>query len=374
MDRPEGILKGVVIGLVAAWAMIHLRGASGCSPQVASGPLLPDGDGAIEELVIQYEPGSTAIVSTAYRQFLSQLPAEVTVHVVCPDRAAFEDLLERVGPIDVTLRPMIAGHPITTWSRDRWLALAPGAPDEPTTLLKSNDEDGAPVWPARAGDRRVAADLAEALDRVDWRRSFLRFDGGDFVADARAVMVGQWVLDKNPGLDEEDLRLGLAAGLGRDVLLLRGAPRHHAGMFVMTAGPGRVVVGDPALADPLLREIALPPVGVDASAATRTRFEAAARACRDAGYEVIRIPVVPGLDGRTYITYTNVILDQRAGRRLVYLPVYRGAEPLNRAAEQVWRELGFEVRRVDCTDAYTHFGSLRCLVNVLRRSAVNESV
>jgi hypothetical protein len=30
--------------------------------------------------------------------------------------------------------------------------------------------------------------------------------------------------------------------------------------------------------------------------------------------------------------------------------------------------LGFEVRPVDCTSAYAHFGTLHCLVNVLRRA------
>ncbi len=61
------------------------------------------------------------------------------------------------------------------------------------------------------------------------------------------------------------------------------------------------------------------------------------------------------------------------GHRTVYMPVYRGAEALNDAAEAVWRRLGWDVRRVDCTDAYRHFGSLRCLVNVLSRRATGGS-
>jgi hypothetical protein len=86
-----------------------------------------------------------------------------------------------------------------------------------------------------------------------------------------------------------------------------------------------------------------------------------------AGYKVIRIPVVPACDGRTYLTYVNVLLDQQGSRHIVYLPYYRGAEALNVAGRKVWEELGYEIRPVDCTSAYRHFGCLHCLVNVVRR-------
>jgi hypothetical protein len=82
---------------------------------------------------------------------------------------------------------------------------------------------------------------------------------------------------------------------------------------------------------------------------------------------VRRIPVVPGAEPRCVLTYVNVIDDVRNGRRIIYMPVYRGVETLNRAAAEVWRGLGCEVRPVDCTGVYPHFGSLHCLVNVLRR-------
>ncbi len=81
-----------------------------------------------------------------------------------------------------------------------------------------------------------------------------------------------------------------------------------------------------------------------------------------------RLPVGPARDGRTFLTYANVLIDQQGQRRIVYLPFYRGVEPLNAAARAVWEGLGFEVRPVDCTSAFRHFGSLHCLVNVLRRS------
>jgi hypothetical protein len=62
-------------------------------------------------------------------------------------------------------------------------------------------------------------------------------------------------------------------------------------------------------------------------------------------------------------------MEQRGGQRRVYLPLYRGVERLNDAARAVWERLGYEVRPVDCTSVYGHFGCLHCLVNVLTRSA-----
>jgi len=83
---------------------------------------------------------------------------------------------------------------------------------------------------------------------------------------------------------------------------------------------------------------------------------------------VVPIPVVPGRDGRTYVTYVNAILDERDGRRVVYIAVYAPVPKLNAPPLPFWRGAGYDVRPVDCSDAYPHFGSLRCLVNLLCRS------
>ena len=78
--------------------------------------------------------------------------------------------------------------------------------------------------------------------------------------------------------------------------------------------------------------------------------------------------MIPARDGRTYLTYVNVLIDQEGDRRIVYLPQYQNCDPLNLAAQRIWREQGYEIQLVDCTDTYRHFGCLHCLVNVLRRS------
>jgi len=362
------LLLGVLLGLaVSAVVLSALESTGRSSPaRMIPGPVLSDCDGPIRELVVHYLRAAAPIVAATYRDFLR-----------------LDDLLERTGPVACTLSPVVVDHALTPWSRDRWLALAPGTAAGPTTLVCPRGEMAADIWPARAGDQAAGGDLAAALGpRVVCRRSGLLFDGGDFVADSRTVFVTPAVLLRNLQqtlATREELIDRLGALLGREVVLLDQSPDHHAGMFMMAVGERTVLVGDPLAAQRLLEGAAASegsaadcvdlcaPSGPDFSPETIARFEAVARQCAAAGYRVERIPVVPGRDGRTYVTYLNVILDQRSGRRIVYMPVYSSTEPLNRAAEQVWQWLGYEVRTVNCDGCYPHFGSLRCLVNVLRR-------
>jgi len=362
---------GMLLGLLfSAMVILAWGGKTPMNPPARGprhGPILSDCDGRIQELVIHYVPLASAIVETVYREFLRELPEDVTVHVACPDRAAFEDLRTRINPVRCRLNPVFTGHPMTCWSRDRWLAMAPERPGQPILLLSPKDESGASVWSERKGDARIGKDLAVTMDGVASHRSVLSFDGGDFVADAHAVFVTPRVLARNPGVTvraDSDLERQIATILKRKIILLPEAPEHHAGMFMMLAGNRRAIVGDPSMA----RGMQTPLENPDFSDATQRLFDAVAECCAANGYDVVRIPVVPGQDGRTYMTSLNVILDQRDSERIVYMPVYRQAESLNRAASAIWQGLGYEVRTVDCTDAYPHFGSLRCLVNVLRRA------
>ena len=372
-----GVAFGVAAALVLVGGMclggIALRG-SALSP---GGPLLSDCDGAVEELVIQYVPSAGSVVGTAYREFLGQLPADVTVRVVCPDVSAYDEFREYVGDPLCALRPIYTNHPMTTWARDRWLALGPAVPGGRTTLVAPREENAAEIWPERMGDRRIAADIAVALpEDVQAKTSRLACDGGDFVADNETVFITPAVRRRNVGSvmrSVAELKRALGSLLKRRVVLLTDAPPHHAGMFMMTAGNRTVVVGDPEMGRALFESnagtcslIENPDFGNE----TRRRFQAVADACAAEGYRVVRIPVVPDADGRTYLTYLNVIVNGGENGPVVHMPVYRGATALNDAAEQVWRDLGFSVRRVDCTETYRRFGSLRCLVNVLRRSTL----
>jgi hypothetical protein len=365
--KPAGVVAGTALSAIAVLAAPH---------RAATGPLTPDAGGAIGEVVVHFTRDAGPTVGTAYRDLLSQLPADVTVDVVCPEDEDFRAFTDRVGGVACRVRPVAVRHPVTAWSRDRWVALSPAHDGEPVRLLLPREEEGAATWPARAGDERVGEDLANAFpDGVRALRSHLFFDGGDFVADERTVLVAEAVLRRNLQRTvgtREELEGVLASRFRRRVVLLHDVPDHHAGMYVMLAGGGVAVVGDPSLALRTLGGVPrepLCPCGDDFSPATQRLFDSCAEQCAAAGFRVVRIPTVAGRDSRTFVTFVNALLDERDGLRTVYMPSYANAPALTDAAERVWRGLGFAVRRVDCTRVYPEFGTIHCLANVLRRRA-----
>lgn len=365
-------LMGVALGLAVAGILFCIIEHRRVAAQRMPGPILSDCDGALRELALHYTPEGQAITLDAYREFLRQLPAGVVVHVVCPRQEDYREFVEKIGSVACALEPVVTGHAMTSWSRDRWLAM--GGETE-TALLCPAEEQGASVWPAREGDQRVANDIGMAVRGVRAIRSRLLFDGGDFAADSKTVFVAPMVAKRNIGgavRTAAELVSELESHLGRRVVLLENAPPHHVAMYMIPAGDNTVLVGDPAAGERLIKDAGpaareLCAVGRDFTPETQAKFDAVARQCQSLGYTVRRIPVVPGADGRTYLTYVNVIIDDRGGRRVVYMPIYRGADALNAAAAQVWRAAGYEVRTVDCSAVYQHFGVLHCLVNVLRR-------
>jgi hypothetical protein len=371
------VLIGVALGLAVALGILAVY-RPGPVAEAAPGPLVSECDGALRRVVIHYADAADEDVLPTYRDFLRQLPADVDVRVVCPDQPTFDALARRVGPTACRLTPVVVNHPITSWARDRWLALGP-AGGGPTTLLCPRAEDGADLWPARAGDQRVADDLAAALrPDVRARRSELYFDGGDFDADGETAFVRPSVLLRNvqrTAATREELVKTLEALLRKRVVVLDGAPDHHVGMYLMPVGGRTVMVGDPKLGEEALARspdetaavAAFLPGGPDFTADAVARFEAVAERCRAAGYRVVRIPTVPGKDGRTYLTYVNAILDVRDGRRTVYMPSYIFAKDVNDAAAAVWAGLGYEVKPVECDACARNFGTLHCLVNVIQR-------
>lgn len=364
---------GVGIGAALSVVLFAVVSRLGAPRTFASGPFVPDFGGSIEELVVHFAREGGETVGPTYRSFLAQLPRGVTVHVVCPEEADARAFASLVGDVPCRVAPVVAGHPVTCWSRDRWVALAPAGGAEEVTLWLPREEALASRWPARAGDQVAGETLARTLPgRVRAVRSGFLFDGGDFVADERTVFVAQTVAARNLQHTVETrgaLERTLADRFHRRVVLLHDVPEHHAGMYMMLAGDDVALVGDPSLARRFVDGESAPlcPCGDDFSTATQRLFDAAALQCAAAGYRVVRVPTVPGTDSRTFVTFVNVILDDRDGRRTVWMPSYENAQALTGEAERIWQGLGYDVRRVDCTRVYLHFGALRCLVSVLRR-------
>jgi len=377
-SRWRQTVLGIVLGLAASAVVLVLwPERTALSVAHHRGRLLSDCDGPIQDLVIHYLNDAAETIVPVYGPFLRQLPSTVQVHVVCPSRSDFDRLAVEVGSTSCALLPVIVNHPMTCWSRDRWLAIrvpSSGGQTDVMQLCSPRMEQAADVWLARSGDARTAADLAAAGLGVAAKRSALFFDGGDFVADEETIFVTPRVLRHNlqsTVSNRDELVRILTKLVGRRVVLLNAAPPHHAGMFMMPVGERTMLVGDPSAAQVLVRsvpptEIGLPG-GIDFSEETQAAFDAVAHQCQQNGYCVVRIPVAPASDGRTYLTYVNVILDDRDGRQVVYMPTFSHVPRLNEAAASVWHSLGYQVRPVPCDTCYQHFGSLRCLVNVLRR-------
>jgi hypothetical protein len=372
--RPSFV--GAAVGTIAAMLVIG-SGAPFRRSTPMTGAMLAEHGGAIRRLVMQYTAGSTFVWPT-YHQFLQYQAAGVTVYMVCPGPRDFSEIHQQLGDLKCSIVPVFTGHAMTTWARDRWVALQPAMVGGPITLLAPAGELQEEIWPARAGDSHVAEDLAKALaPSVRATRSRFYFDGGDFLADGKFVFATAAILRRNlehTVVTSPELIGSLEHDLHRHVILMDDAPDHHAGMYMMAAGDGRMLVGDPSLGNPLLSadSLALATMegGPDFSADTQRRFDAVAKLAAGTGYQVFRIPTVPGRDGKQYLTYVNVIMDVRDGQPIVYMPTYQNQPRLNAAARSVWESLGYQVLPVDCTSLWEQGGTLHCLVNVLERKAL----
>jgi hypothetical protein len=330
------------------------------------GPIYPDCGGAIRQIAIQYTSKAN-FAAEVYGRFLPLLPAGVEAVVACPAEADFADLKAKLPPLSCRLRPVFTGHPQTAWAHDRWIPQR--RPDGQVLLVAPREEDAADIWPTRKGDEAIAFDLAKALGPVvQAKRSSLYFDGGDFTCDDITAFVASPVKLRNlqrTVANEQELLDGLARLTSQRVVLLQDGPQHHAGMFMMTAGNRTVLVGDPSLAKDLPQGPI--PDGADYFPQTQAMFDSVAQQVAAEGYRVVRIPLVPSTNGKSYITALNAVLDRVDGRPVIYMPVFQGWDAFNAATTAVWQQVGYEVKPVDCTPVCPLFGGLRCLVNILQR-------
>jgi hypothetical protein len=218
---------GMFAGMLAALVAVDVRSRFVAAP-TRDGTIIPECGGALREIVIHYVAGDT-IAMPVYQSFLPQLASDVWVRVVCPDRTSFDEFSQRVGNVRCKLQPVVVDYEMTVWSRDRWAALADAS--SRTTLLAPANEDASIVWPQRAGDAKIAFDLARAFSGLLLaKRSDLFFDGGDFLAaDGHTVFVTPAVLARNlhrTVASRDELLTKLSETLGAKAVLLDTAPPH----------------------------------------------------------------------------------------------------------------------------------------------------
>ncbi len=395
---------GVALGLIVALAVLLLvsrRKAPPLPPAVKklAGGVLREDAGALGEILVHYVPALEPLLADAYTDFLGTLPASTHVVAVIPRpvagapvetaRDGLWRMLARIDPSGALAgrtRMVEVDGPISVWSKDRALVLAPDEGATRTGLAIPVPPD--PRWKERANDWRTLEQVAGAMpDRFYVRQLPIEFDAGDFDVAGDGVIVDDNLVSKNSkrGVrDAGELRKLLEGALARPVLVLGRAegdvPRHHMSMYMAALAPpgvpgGRVaLVGDPREARAMLGGEIVPgendpdtgePLRADFSDAMLARFDVAATALAAAGWRVVRIPEVPFLD-KTYMAYTNGVYETRGGMRVAWMPTFE-LPALDARARAVYESLGWQVRPVRARKLYPYHGTIGCLVNVLAR-------
>ncbi|MBI5500810.1 MAG: hypothetical protein HY907_11250 [Deltaproteobacteria bacterium] len=398
MRRSLAVAAGIAAGIAAAAAL----GGFEADPAPPRPRIVPDSGGAIRELLVHWVPAHADLVLPTYRDLRAALDDDVVVRVAVDRAEDFDDFVRRVGEggVPPRLEPVVVGRPITIWSRDRFATAELSGrpllvvPERKITGVVERANDWIVPWVVAAAGRGPSVLAAPFV-----------FDGGDLVADERFVYATAVLRGRNEGTrwgEADTLREALAARFDREVLLLGGdrgeVPDHHICMIATPVGGGVVLVGDVGLgrevwegaegrgggetgftAEALrtLRGTLRKPregaprlpegMVADFSDGTAARFRRVAEELRKAGLRVVPVPLVATTTPYAYISYNNVLIDDREDGRHVLVPQF-GVEALDAAGREVWEREGFIVHPIDVSKLWVHGGALRCVAAVVRRS------
>jgi hypothetical protein len=391
-------LLGIAMGLGVAVAVIVITSHRKDPPPPApaaklAGGVIREDRGALGEVLLHYVPKLEPFVADAYADFLGTLDPSTRIVMLVPKadvdgggpspRDALARFLARLDPthaLEGRTRVVDVDGPISVWSKDRALVLAPDGQATRTALAIPAPPD--PRWKERANDWRTLAQLAGAMsDQFYVRQLPIDFDAGDFDVAGGKVLVDDNLVTKNRArgvADTGELRKLVETTLGLPVQVLGHAdgdvPRHHMSMYMAALDGGVALVGDPRAAMGIVGASFVPgetdpdtgdPLHADFSDAMIARFDRAASDLAAAGWRVVRIPEVPFLD-KTYMAYTNGIYETRSDVRVAWMPVF-DIPQLDAAARSVYESLGWKVRPVRSRGLYAFHGTIGCLVNVLAR-------
>lgn len=374
------LIIGTVGGLLIGGLIGALRGPLGRQGDQAA-PLGED-EGRISRVVMQYHAGAGPLVAPIYAQFLSAVGRDVEVVWVVGKQTDLDDLQSRLGrswPAG-RCRTVVVGKEISTWSKDRFVAMrTPGRNGAAVLCAPARTRTANPL---RTNDQEVPYRLALDPCRLFRARGTeADFDGGDFLATARHLFAGPAIIEKNaPGAGSRfhstaELTDHLGRKLSRNITWLDDSPDHHLGMFLTVIG-NTAAVGDVRPAEKVAAAhpdtlAALRAAGGEAASAFRSdliaRLDRVARRMRSLGYAVVRVPLLPSATPRAWMSYNNGIVETRGGNTIFYMPTF-GARMLDAAAAESFRSAtGCTVVPIDCSKVWRLGGSLHCLVNVVER-------
>jgi N-dimethylarginine dimethylaminohydrolase len=365
-------------------------------PRISGPRILADTGGEIREVVLQYSNALASEVLPTYRDFLRQIGTDTVVHLVCETEKAARELERKTEewkiPGPGRLKFTVVGREITVWARDRFVLKSASHPVErrvvllPTVFGYEGD--------ARHGDRTVPDTVARTHGmELETVQSNLCFEGGNIVSSGRFLFTGPATLVYARMIAGEEAMRLINKEFGKRVVIVGTeddvAGEDHVDMFLTPLSDSTVLLGDPLLAACLLESaeeesadaggeagidsmpLEAPPYLYRPSEEVARHYERICRQLKGLGFRVERIPIVHTNDECT-ITYNNVLMETRAGLRIVYMPVY-GIPELDRAAKKKYETLGFRVCSVSAADISKHGGTLRCLTNVLARKFAGKT-
>ncbi len=377
------LFAAIVVGLSLTAAGDRARGQTALPATVEESGVVPDSTGAIAEVMLQYDPDLATELEPVYRDLLGALPSDAGVTVICPSARAAQEYIDTWGPYlrSRSTHVINVGLPLSIWARDRCISRQPAG-------FRGRAESFVPVrdWTYEAeklNDLLALEVLGQGRLMPSVLDSSVHVEGGNVVSNTRHVFVGANVVGDNHTLSDDELANELRRVFGREYILVGDeggeVPWCHVDMYLTPIDDDTLLVSSPRMAAEMLSnddeddEWGLKDhlgYGVCLSDAVLERFDSVAHLVASNGYRVLRLPALVGATQDWMVTYNNVLMDFRARRRTVYMPVY-GIPELDTAAAAIYRGLGFHVQTVDVSEVYYLGGAVRCIANVTERRPSN---
>lgn len=381
------VLVGVAVGVFGIVAVGRHQDATPTS--LEHRVLLPEADGALDQVLLHWTPKADRGLARTYADFLRALAPDVKITFVVPrnlsepEARLFEQRLQSIdstNQLASRIERVVVDGPITAWSKDRALVARQDSLSNRARLIVPAEPNDS--WVERHNDWRSVAQVVQRFpERYKLDVAPFDFDAGDIAVGRGSLIIDTNLLEKNRRRGYTTLQQ-LAGRLGEylqmQVIALGDnwgdTPRHHLSMYMTPLTKNQVLVGDPRAAAAIVGEGFQPGdrsveteelLVADFSSTTQARFERATEELRAQGFEVTRIVNVP-FDDKTYLSYTNGVFEVRDGRHLAYVPAY-DIPALDQAAHDVYRKLGWEVVPIHVRSLFPFHGTIGCVVNVLAR-------
>ena len=340
------------------------------------------------------------------------LPQDVHVLLLVNDRSAFATSSNNSR---VTFVEMPANSDISIWPQDPFVVVQGKSTTKLITPCSFNRED----------DERMPQQLASLLN-LEVVHSEMHFEGGNIVCSEESVFIGYDTITHNSvllGTATKSIVERFTKLFGRPVTVVGKSSQSigHIDLIVTPLGDHRVAVADsragarlaaaaidenPGLVQKFERSceemffghkdvselrdrdgnsLVRPKVSgqtdkvMAASLLVAPELDSIAQQLSRAGYTIVRVPaLIPDQDGAgnetldeagryPFLSYSNVLVEKRQNRPVVYLPQY-GFDRLDKAAVQAWASLGYKVKPVPGFSTSSMYGGgLRCCTKVLLR-------